>query len=61
VAIDKINAAVNAGPATAEFKTSIAKLGLETRAMTPAEFAAKLAEEARTWDAAVKESGVTID
>ena len=59
--IDKVNAAVNAGLTTAEFKMSLAKLGLETRSMTPGEFAAKLAEEARTWDAAVKESGVTID
>jgi tripartite-type tricarboxylate transporter receptor subunit TctC len=59
--IDKINAAVNAGLETPEFKASLAKLGMETRAMTAREFAAKLAEEGRNWDAVVKESGVTID
>jgi len=40
---------------------SIAKLGLQTKSMTPREFAAKLADEARDWEAAVTESGVKID
>jgi tripartite-type tricarboxylate transporter receptor subunit TctC len=59
--VDKLNAAVVAGLETPEFKASIAKLALETRAMTPQEFGAKLAEEAQLWAAAVKESGVTSD
>lgn len=59
--IDKLNAAVNAGLKSPEVQASFAKLRLETRAMTPQEFAAKLAEEARLWAAAVKESGVTSD
>jgi hypothetical protein len=40
---------------------SLAKLGLQTKSMTPREFAAKLADEARDWEAAVTESGVKID
>jgi tripartite-type tricarboxylate transporter receptor subunit TctC len=59
--IDKLNAGVNEGLKAPEFNAAIAKLGLETRSMTPQEFAAKLADEARDWEAAVKESGVKID
>src|SRR5262249_61699900 len=59
--IDKLNAAVNEGLKAPEFGAAIAKLGLEPRSMTPQEFAAKLADEARDWEAAVRESGVTID
>jgi tripartite-type tricarboxylate transporter receptor subunit TctC len=59
--IDKLNAAVNDGLKSPELQASIAKLGLEARSMTPAEFGAKLAKEARDWEAAVKESGVKLD
>jgi tripartite-type tricarboxylate transporter receptor subunit TctC len=59
--IDKLNSAVNDGLKTSELKASIAKLGLEARAMTPHEFATKLSDEARDWEAAVKESGVHVD
>jgi len=59
--IDKINAALNDGLRTPELQASVAKLGLQTRSMTPQEFSSKLADEARDWDAAVKESGVTAD
>jgi hypothetical protein len=34
---------------------------LTSRSLTPREFAAKLADEARNWEAAVTESGVKID
>jgi tripartite-type tricarboxylate transporter receptor subunit TctC len=47
--------------ALAEPEASLAKLGLQTKSMTPREFAAKLADEARDWEAAVTESGVKID
>jgi tripartite-type tricarboxylate transporter receptor subunit TctC len=60
-AIDKLNAAVNEGLKAPEFKASIAKLALEVRSMTPQQFDSKLADEARDWDAAVRESGVKID
>jgi tripartite-type tricarboxylate transporter receptor subunit TctC len=59
--IDKLNSAVNDGLKASELKASIAKLGLEARAMTPQEFSAKLSDEARDWEAAVKESGVHVD
>ena len=44
-----------------ELQVSIAKLGLQTKSKTPRVFAAKLADEARDWEAAVTESGVKID
>ena len=44
-----------------ELQVSIAKLGLQTRSLTPREFGAKLTDEARDWQAAVTESGVKID
>jgi tripartite-type tricarboxylate transporter receptor subunit TctC len=59
--IDKLNAAASEGLKAPEFKASIAKLALEVRSMTPQQFDAKLAKEARDWDAAVRESGVKID
>jgi tripartite-type tricarboxylate transporter receptor subunit TctC len=59
--IEKLNAAVNDGLKSPELQGSIAKLGLETKRMTPAEFGAKLSDEARDWEAAVKESGVKVD
>jgi hypothetical protein len=42
-------------------QASIAKLGFETRGLTAREFGAKLDEEARSWEAAVNESGVKLD
>jgi tripartite-type tricarboxylate transporter receptor subunit TctC len=59
--IDKLNAAMNEGLKAPDIRASIAKLGLETRALTPQEFTARLAEEARLWEAAVKESRVKLD
>jgi tripartite-type tricarboxylate transporter receptor subunit TctC len=59
--IDKLNAAMNEGLKAPDIKANIAKLGLETRALTPQEFTARLADEARLWEAAVKESRVKLD
>ena len=59
--IEKINAAANEGLKAPELRANIAKLGLEARSMTPQEFGAKLDDEARDWEAAVKELGVKID
>jgi len=59
--IDKLNAALNDALRTPELQASVAKLGLQSRSMTPQEFSAKLADEARDWDAAIKESGVTAE
>jgi len=59
--IDKLHAAVNEGLKSAETRASIAKLGLATKGMTAQEFGEKLAQEAREWEAVVKESGVKLD
>jgi len=59
--IDKLNAAMNEGLKIPDVRASIAKLGLETRALTPQEFTAILADEARLWEAAVKETKVKLD
>jgi tripartite-type tricarboxylate transporter receptor subunit TctC len=59
--IDKVNGALNEGLKSPELRANIARLGLEAKSMTPSEFAKKLADEARDWEAAVRESGVKID
>src|SRR5262249_34817667 len=59
--IDKLNGALNAGLKSPELQASLAKLGLQTKSVTPGDFAAKLADKARDWEAAVTESGVKID
>jgi tripartite-type tricarboxylate transporter receptor subunit TctC len=59
--IEKLNASMNEGLKAADIQASIAKLGLEPRSVTPQEFAARLADETRLWEAAVKESGVKLD
>jgi tripartite-type tricarboxylate transporter receptor subunit TctC len=59
--VAKINTAMNEGLKAPDVRASIAKLGLETRALTPTEFNARLVDEARMWEAAVKESKVTLD
>jgi tripartite-type tricarboxylate transporter receptor subunit TctC len=52
---------MNEGLKAPDVRTSIAKLGLETRTLTPQEFTARMADEARLWEAAVKESKVRLD
>ena len=59
--IDKLNAAMNEGMKAPDARASIAKLGMESRSVTPQEFAAALAAEALLWEAAVKESKVKLD
>ena len=59
--IEKINTAMIEGLKRPETQASIAKLGLETRDLTPAQFSAALADETRLWEAAVKEAGIKLD
>jgi tripartite-type tricarboxylate transporter receptor subunit TctC len=59
--IEKLNAAMNEGLKAPDVRASIAKLGLETRSLTPQEFTARMADEARLWEVAVKESKVKLD
>jgi tripartite-type tricarboxylate transporter receptor subunit TctC len=59
--IDKLNAAVIESIKSPELRTSIAKLGMETRPMTAREFDRTLAVEAVNWQAAVHASGVKLE
>jgi tripartite-type tricarboxylate transporter receptor subunit TctC len=59
--IAKLNAAMNEGLKAPDVRANIAKLGLETRTLTPQEFTARMTDEARLWEIAVKESKVKLD
>jgi tripartite-type tricarboxylate transporter receptor subunit TctC len=59
--VDKLNAAMSEGLKAPDVQANIAKLGLETRTLTPQEFTARMADEARLWEIAVKESKVKLD
>jgi tripartite-type tricarboxylate transporter receptor subunit TctC len=59
--IEKLNRAVNEGMKSPQVRASIAKLGMEVRSLTAHEFATALADDARNWEAAVKQSGVKMD
>jgi tripartite-type tricarboxylate transporter receptor subunit TctC len=59
--VDRLNAAVTEGLASPELEESITRLGIEVRRMSAREFSRELDEEARRWEAAVKESGVKMD
>ena len=59
--IEKLNAGMTEGLRTPDVQASIARLGMETRSMSPADFTAALADETRLWEAAVRESGVKLD
>lgn len=56
--IETLNAAMNAGLRTDEVRMSLAKLGIEPRASTVAEFAALIAEEAPRWAEIVRVTGI---
>ena len=59
--VEKLNAAMREGMKAPEVRASMAKLGLETRDLSPQEFNTRLAGEARLWESAVKESNVKLD
>jgi tripartite-type tricarboxylate transporter receptor subunit TctC len=56
--VQKINAAVNDGLATAEAQEALHKLGVDTRRVTPQEFAAFMAAETHKWAEVVSQAGV---
>jgi tripartite-type tricarboxylate transporter receptor subunit TctC len=58
--IDRLNAAINAGLRSPETRASLAKLGLEPKIGTPAEFAAIVARDAPRWEAIVRITGIKI-
>jgi tripartite-type tricarboxylate transporter receptor subunit TctC len=58
--IDKLNAAVNAGLGSPEMRASLARIGIEPRTGTPAEFAAIIAGEAPKWAEIVRITGIKV-
>ena len=61
VVIGKLNATVNARLNTAEMKAALAKLSLNARPMTPAQFGAVLIEDMRQWGALAQQTGIKLE
>jgi tripartite-type tricarboxylate transporter receptor subunit TctC len=59
--VAKLNEAVNAHLLGNESRDAIAKLGLERHVLSPDALAQKIADEAKLWEAVVRESGVHIE
>ena len=59
--IAKLNAAVNAQLQSSDTKAAIAKLGLETRPLSPEQLAKVLSGEAKLWKAVADEAKVHLD
>jgi tripartite-type tricarboxylate transporter receptor subunit TctC len=59
--IAKLNEAVNARLLSKESRDAIAKVGLQTHVLSPDALAQKIAEEAKLWEAVVRESGIHLD
>jgi tripartite-type tricarboxylate transporter receptor subunit TctC len=59
--IVKLNAAINEGLRSPEARENFAKLGVDLRIGTPGDFAAIIADDARTWENIVKETGIRLD
>jgi tripartite-type tricarboxylate transporter receptor subunit TctC len=56
--IQKLNSAVNDGLTAPDVQTSLNKLGLETRAISPQEFKTFMAAETRKWAQVVTQAGI---
>ena len=59
--VAKLNAAVNQCLQSGALRESFAQLGLEAKVGTPADFAAAIADDARQWEAIVKETGIKLE
>jgi tripartite-type tricarboxylate transporter receptor subunit TctC len=59
--VARLNAAINQCLQSADLRDSFAKLGLEVKVETPADFAAAIADDAREWEGIVKETGIKLD
>ncbi len=59
--IGRLNAAINDGLRSAEMRASFARLGIEPKITTPAEFAAIIAQEAPVWAEAVRITGIKAE
>jgi len=56
--VSRLNTEINASLATDDMQMSLAKLGYETKAGSPQDFASQLSEEIETWKAAAKAAGI---
>jgi tripartite-type tricarboxylate transporter receptor subunit TctC len=59
--IGKLNAAINEALRSPEVVASFARLGIEPKITTPAEFAAIIAEEAPKWAEVVRITGIKVE
>jgi tripartite-type tricarboxylate transporter receptor subunit TctC len=59
--VAKLNAAINQCLQSSELRESFAKLGLEPKVGTAGDFSAAIAQDARQWDAIVKETGIKLE
>jgi tripartite-type tricarboxylate transporter receptor subunit TctC len=59
--VARLNAAVNQSLQSGALRESFAQLGLEPKVGTAADFAAAIADDARQWDAIVKETGIKLE
>jgi tripartite-type tricarboxylate transporter receptor subunit TctC len=59
-AIGKLNTAINEGLRSPEVRASLAKLGIDPRPGTPEDFAAVIAQEAKTWPVIVRLTGIRL-
>jgi tripartite-type tricarboxylate transporter receptor subunit TctC len=59
--VDKLNATINNGLKSAEFRSSLAKLGVELKIRTPRELEQILRAETQQWGSIVQTTGIKID
>jgi tripartite-type tricarboxylate transporter receptor subunit TctC len=59
--IDRLNGAINEGLRSPEIAGSLARLGIEPKITTPAEFAAIIAADAPRWADIVRRTGIKIE
>ena len=59
--IEKLNAAINAGVRSPEISASFARLGIDLKTGTPAEFVALIAEEVPRWTEIVRLTGIKVE
>jgi tripartite-type tricarboxylate transporter receptor subunit TctC len=59
--VTKLNAAINQSLQSSELRDNFARLGLEVKIGTPGDFAAAIAEDAKEWQAIVKETGIKLE
>jgi tripartite-type tricarboxylate transporter receptor subunit TctC len=59
--VQQLNAAINDGLRSTEFRGSLGALGVEARIGTPQQFAAALEEQARRWKTVIDEIGIKME